>query len=102
MQQTGTRSTHLTIQSLESPFARWSEDDLHRVSKASKFQQWAFRTIQAFTEYKAAEYGIVVETVPPQHTSQRCSHVGCGFSHAANRDGDAFECQECRRKYHPD
>lgn len=130
MQQTGTRSAHLTMKSLGGRFAHWSTDYLHRVSKnlvqeaiahdcthiafedlkhirkrisnASKFQQWAFRTIQEFAEYKAAEFGITVETVAPQYTSQRCSHVDCSFTHEDNRDRDEFECLKCGRKYHAD
>ena len=130
LQQTGTRSAHLTIESVGSRFARWSEDYLHRVSKAvvqearrhncsaiafedlenirerisnaSKFQQWAFRTIQQFTEYKAEEYGILVDTVEPAYTSQRCSHSECGFTHEDNRDGDEFECLKCGKQLHAD
>ena len=34
LQQTGTRSAHLTIQSIGDRFARWSADYLHRISKA--------------------------------------------------------------------
>ena len=130
LQQTGTRSAHLTIQNIGSRFARWSEDYLHRVSKAivqearrhdcsaiafedlekirerisnaSKFQQWAFRTIQKYTEYKAEEYGIHVDTVQPAYTSQRCSHGECGFTHEDNRDGDEFECLKCGKELHAD
>ena len=130
LQQTGTRSAHLTMQSLGGRFANWSEDHLHRVSKAlvqealvhdcthiafenlkyirdrisnaSKFQQWAFRCIQEYTEYKAAEYGIVVEKIAAQYTSQQCSHTDCGFIHEANRDGDVFCCLKCDREYHAD
>lgn len=93
LQQTGTRSAHLTIKSIGSRFARWSADYLHRVSKkivqeavendctaiafenlkhirerisnASKFQQWAFRELQCHVEYKAKEYGIDVDDVAP-------------------------------------
>jgi putative transposase len=130
MQQVGTRSAHLTMKSLGGRFANWSEDYLHRVSKilvqealahdcthiafeklkhirerlsnASKFQQWAFRRIQEYTEYKAAEYGIAVEKIAPQYTSQRCSHVDCSFTHEDNRDGDEFCCLKCDREYHAD
>ncbi|WP_226021954.1 RNA-guided endonuclease InsQ/TnpB family protein [Halomicrobium salinisoli] len=130
LQQTGTRSAHLTIQSIGDRFSRWSEDYLHRVSKAivqearrhdcsaiafeelahirehisnaSKFQQWAFRTIQRLTEYKAEEHGILVATVDPAYTSQRCSHSACGFAHEDNRNGDEFECLKCGKKLHAD
>jgi IS605 OrfB family transposase len=130
LQQTGTRSAHLTIQSIGDQFARWSEDYLHRVSKAivqearrhdcsaiafedlgqirerisnaSKFQQWAFRAVRKYTEYKAEEYGILVDTVQPAYTSQRCSHSDCGFTHEDNRDGDEFNCLKCGKQLHSD
>jgi IS605 OrfB family transposase len=130
LQQTGTRSAHLTIKSIGSRFARWSADYLHRVSKAlvreavendctpigfknlehirerisnaSKFQQWAFRELQRHVEYKAEEHGIDVDDVTPTYTSQRCSHGECGFTHEGNRDGDEFECLKCGKQLHSD
>jgi transposase len=130
LQQTGTRSAHLTIRSIGDRFARWSADYLHRVSKsivreavendctaiafenlkhirerisnASKFQQWAFRELQRHVEYKAEEHGIEVDDVTPAYTSQRCSHGKCGFTHEDNRDGDAFECLKCGKQLHSD
>src|SRR6056297_3656376 len=130
LQQTGTRSAHLTIESIGSRFARWSADYLHRVSKAivqeavkndctaiafenlthirerisnaSKFQQWAFRELQRHVEYKAKEHGIDVDNVTPAYTSQRCSHSECGFTHEDNRDGDEFECLKCGKQLHSD
>ena len=130
LQQTGTRSAHLTIERVGGRFARWSDDYLHRVSKAivlearrhdctgiafenlrhirerisnaSKFQQWAFRTIQQYTEYKAKEFGILVEKVAPANTSQRCSHSSCGFTHENNRNDNEFECLDCGKELHAD
>ena len=130
LQQTGTRSAHLTIKSIGSRFARWSDDYLHRISKAlvqearendctaiafenmkhirkrisnaSKFQQWAFRELHRHVEYKAEEYGIDVDDVAPAYTSQRCSHGECGFTHEDNRDGDEFECLKCGKQLHSD
>ncbi|SIS00347.1 RNA-guided endonuclease InsQ/TnpB family protein [Natronorubrum thiooxidans] len=130
LQQTGTRSAHLTIKSIGSRFARWSADSLHRISSeivreavendctaiafenlkhirkrisnASKFQQWAFRELQRHVEYKAEEYGIDVDDVAPAYTSQRCSHGECGFTHENNRDGDEFECVKCGKELHSD
>jgi IS605 OrfB family transposase len=130
LQQTGTRSAHLTIKSIGSRFARWSADYLHRISKAivreavendctaiafenlthirerisnaSKFQQWAFKELQRHVDYKAEEYGIDVDDVAPAYTSQHCSHGECGFTHEDNRDGDEFECLKCGKQLHSD
>jgi putative transposase len=98
LQQTGTRSAHLTYHRIGDRFGRWSEDYLHRCSKeivaearrhgcthialeeleqirerisdGRKSQQWAFRELQEQVAYKADEHGIVVETVDPSYTSQ--------------------------------
>jgi putative transposase len=121
LQQTGTRSAHLTFQQIGDRFGRWSEDYLHRCSKqivaeaarhdcthiafekldhirkrisdGKKFQQWAFRRLQEQTEYKAEAAGIVVEKVKPQYTSQQCSKCGCTLEQ--NRDGQQFDCLDC-------
>ena len=121
LQQTGTQSAHLTFQRIGDRFGRWSEDYLHQCSKAivgearrhecthiafenlerirervsdgKKFQQWAFNALQTMVEYKADEYGIVVEAVKPQYTSQQCSKCGCTLEE--NRDDQHFECLDC-------
>jgi IS605 OrfB family transposase len=121
LQQTGTRSAHLTYHRIGDRFSRWSEDYLHRCSKeivaeakrhgcthiafedleqirecisdGKKFQQWAFRALQEKVAYKADEHGIVVETVEPSYTSQQCSKCGCTLEE--NRDGQRFACLDC-------
>ncbi|GAB6880173.1 RNA-guided endonuclease TnpB family protein [Halorubrum gandharaense] len=121
LQQTGTRSAHLTFQRIGDRFGRWSKDYLHQCSKAlvaeaqrqgcthiafedleqirdrisddKKFQQWAFRMLQEQTEDKAELAGIVVETVEPSYTSQQCSK--CGTTLEENREGQHFACQDC-------
>ncbi|MDY6775212.1 MAG: transposase, partial [Halobacteria archaeon] len=130
LQQQGTRSAHLTIQSIGDTFSNWSEDFLHqaskelvkeavsqncttivfedlenireRISNSSKFQQWAFNELKRQTTYKARSEGIAVESVHPAYTSQRCSETGCGFTHEDNRDGDDFACQKCGKELHSD
>jgi putative transposase len=62
------------------PFAGW-----HHI--------WAFRRLFEYVSYKAPERGVTVETVTPNHTSQRCSK--CGFTHEDNRDGTEFRCRSC-------
>jgi IS605 OrfB family transposase len=119
LQQTGTRSAHLTIQSIGSRFSEWSLDWLHNrandliteahdadvdgiifenldhirenIANGSKFQQWAYSKFVEFVEYKVESTELFVDTVNPAYTSQRCSH--CGFTHENNRDDKQFACQ---------
>jgi len=121
LQQTGTRSAHLTYQRIGDRFGLWSRDYLHRCSKqivkeaerhgcthiafedltqirgrisdGKKFQQWAFRELQEQVAYKTEEHGIVVETVEPSYTSQQCSKCGCTLEE--NREGQRFACLDC-------
>ncbi len=106
LQQTGTRSAHLTIQSIGSTFSEWSLDWLHNrandliteaqetdvdgiifenldylrenIANGSKFQQWAYAKFVELVEYKVEATALFVDTVNPAYTSQRCSH--CGFT----------------------
>ncbi len=64
------------------PMAKW-----HHIS--------AFRRLYEYVSYKAPERGVSVENVEPNHTSQRCSRLDCGFTHEANRHREHFECQKC-------
>jgi putative transposase len=128
LQQTGTRSAHLTFQRIGDRFGRWNEDYLHhcskelvaeaqrhgcthivfknleqiraRISDDKKFQQWAFRELQEQTEYKAEPAGIVVETAEPSYTSQQCSKCGCTLDQ--NRDGQQFMCLDCSHSVNAD
>ncbi|WP_158057936.1 RNA-guided endonuclease InsQ/TnpB family protein [Halorussus halophilus] len=55
---------------------------------------WAFRELQEMLAYKAAEYGIHVEKIPPAFTSQTCSR--CEHQSSTNRNSDGwFECNNC-------
>ena len=121
LQQTGTRSAHLTYHQIGDGFGRWSEDHLHqwskeivaeaqrhgcthiafedleqirnRISDDKKFQQWAFNKLQKLVAYKAEMNGIAVEAVEPSYTSQQCSKCGCTLKQ--NRDGQHFCCLDC-------
>jgi putative transposase len=122
MQQTGTRSAHLSIQSMNDREHRWMQDELHRASTqileeardhgcthiafenltdirkrmagAKRFHAWAFRRLYQYTEYKAGMLGVAVKQVSPAYTSQRCS--SCGFTHESNRRSKhQFVCQKC-------
>jgi len=66
-----------------------------RISNLPKFQQWLFKKVQKYTEYKLERYGVTVDTVKPNYTSQRCSHTDCDCVEEDNRDGKHFECVEC-------
>ncbi|PHQ41871.1 transposase [Halorubrum sp. C191] len=122
MQQAGTRSAHLSIQSMDDREHRWMQNELHRASnrildeardhecthiafenltgirdrmaRAKRFHAWAFRRLYEYVEYKAETLDIEVEQVSPAYTSQRCSK--CGFTHERNRKSKhQFVCQKC-------
>jgi IS605 OrfB family transposase len=66
-----------------------------RLPDARWHHLWAFRRLREYVGYKAPERGVAVETVEPNHTSQRCSRTDCGFTHEDNRNGGHFECCKC-------
>ncbi|WP_224338201.1 RNA-guided endonuclease InsQ/TnpB family protein [Haloprofundus halobius] len=129
MQQAGTRSAHLSIQSMKDREHRWMQDELHRASNqileearnhgcthiafenltdirkrmvsAKRFHTWAFQRLYQYVEYKAEMFGIKVEQVSPAYTSQRCS--SCGFTHESNRRSKhQFVCQKCEYELNAD
>ncbi|WP_436909464.1 RNA-guided endonuclease InsQ/TnpB family protein [Halosimplex marinum] len=129
MQQAGTRSAHLSIQSMEDREHRWMQDELHcasnqileeardhdcthiafenltdirkRMADAKRFHAWAFRRLVEYVEYKAEMVGIGVAQVSPAYTSQRCS--SCGFTHESNRRSKhQFVCQKCEYELNAD
>mgnify|MGYP000379631488 CR=1 FL=1 len=70
-------------------------DIRERLPDAKWHHIWAFRRLYEYVEYKAPEQGVSVEQVEPNHTSQRCSRMDCGFTHEENRHGEHFCCQKC-------
>jgi len=74
--------------------------DIRERTGASWGHKWAFDRLYEYVEYKAKEYGIDVEQVDPENTSQRCST--CGFTHPDNREGETFECLKCGYENHAD
>jgi len=66
-----------------------------RLPQAEWHHVWAFRRLYEYVEYKAPERGVEAKQVAPNHTSQRCSRMDCGFTHERNRDGEHFHCQKC-------
>ncbi|MFC5367163.1 RNA-guided endonuclease InsQ/TnpB family protein [Salinirubrum litoreum] len=59
-----------------------------------QMHNWAFRELQEMLGYKASEYGIRVEQIPPAFTSQTCSR--CDHQSSTNRSSDGwFECNGC-------
>ncbi len=66
-----------------------------RISTLPKFQQWFFRRIREYTEYKLEEYGIECQTANPRNTSKSCSRTDCDCVSDANREGKTFRCVDC-------
>jgi IS605 OrfB family transposase len=123
LQQVGTRSAHLRLQSRRGMEWAWFDQYAHdvansivadavrvrathvvfekltrirtRISNAPKFQQWLFRCVQEYVEYKLEEFGISFEQVGSSYTSQTCSRTDCDCVDEENRDSKRFECAEC-------
>jgi IS605 OrfB family transposase len=70
-------------------------DRMHNTNNRTKRQMhtWAFRRLQAFVTYKAAEVGIRVAYQDARYTSQKCSR--CGHTQSSNRHGHQFVCRSC-------
>lgn len=128
MQQTGTRSAHLSMLSMGDRFANWSLNWLHhranelieeaksqntdgivfeilddireRMSNDKRFQQWAFAKFVELVRYKAEAAGIWVDTVRAHYTSQECSE--CGHTTRSNLSGKEFGCVACHNHTHRD
>ncbi len=66
-----------------------------RISNLPKFQQWLFKKVRKYTEYKLDRYGVTVDTTNPEYTSQGCSRTDCDCLDEDNRDGKQFECLAC-------
>ena len=123
LQQTGTRSAHLTFHRLGGREWRYFDAYAHdcanaivadavqarcthvvfedltrirkRISDAPEYQQWLFKRIREYTEAKLAVRGIEAVTVNPRDTSKRCSKTDCESCTRANRSGKDFECVAC-------
>ena len=123
LQQTGTRNAHLRFQQRRGTEWRYYDQYAHhvansikqealrvrathvafenltrirhRISNLPKFQQWLFKTIRKYTEYKLERYGVAVDTTKPAYTSQACSRTDCDCVDEDNRDSKHFECLEC-------
>ncbi len=54
---------------------------------------WTYPTIIDKLESRCAELGVLVKTVEPTYTSQRCHR--CGYTRKSNRKGQAFKCRIC-------
>ena len=123
LQQTGTRSAHLRFQRRRG--TKWRYYDQYaqhvanfikqealrirathvtfeeltrirnRISNLPKFQQWLFKKVQKYTEYKLERYSVTVDTTNPEYTSQGCSRTDCDCVDDDNRDGNQFECLAC-------
>jgi IS605 OrfB family transposase len=123
LQRTGTRSAHLRFQQRRGIEWRYYDQYAHyvanaikqealrvrathvafenltrirkRISNLPKFQQWLFKKVRKYTEYKLERHGVTVDTVEPSYTSRACSHTHCDCVEEDNRDGKHFECVEC-------
>lgn len=123
LQQTGTRSAHLTMKSWKRREWAWFDQLAHevangvcidairsrsthiafeklegirkRISNLPKYQQWFFNRIQQYVAYKLEPYGITVDDVNARYTSQTCSRTDCSHTARSNHNDKQFCCGEC-------
>ena len=123
LQQTGTQSAYRQMKQRKGREWRWFDQYAHdvangiaadavrvgathvaferlthirrRISNLPKFQQWFFRRVQEYAEYKLKEYGIECRQVNPRNTSRACSRTDCDCVSAANREEKTFRCTAC-------
>lgn len=68
--------------------------DMRRGKKLSKFlSHWVYPEILSKLDMLCEEQGVLVRTVCPTYTSQRCSQ--CGWTRKSNRKGKLFTCTQC-------
>jgi IS605 OrfB family transposase len=71
-----------------------------RRSQRAKHTGWGFGQLRRYIEQKAAAAGVPVVVVPPEYTSQTCSH--CGGRDQVHRNGERFHCDACGQTLHAD
>jgi len=65
-----------------------------RKTQRRQHSSWAFDQLRKFLEYKTKLAGIVLKTIDPHYTSQRCSN--CGYIAKHNRKNQSsFVCKSC-------
>ena len=68
--------------------------DMRRNKRTSRMlSHWKYTEIFGKLGSYCAERGVLVVTVNPAHTSQRCSQ--CGWTRKCNRKGKRFSCDRC-------
>lgn len=123
LQQTATRSAYLRFQECRGVESAWFDEYAHlvangivddalrvkathvvfekldgirdRMANRPKYQDWMFKKVRTYVEYKLEPYGVDIVSVNPRNTSKQCSHTQCQHIAAENRAGKEFECTEC-------
>lgn len=68
--------------------------DLRRFKKSSRrLMHWTYTDIFDKLDRYCEDQGVLVNTITPTYTSQRCSK--CGWTQKTNRKGKAFKCKSC-------
>jgi len=66
----------------------------------NKLQRWSYPKVINKLERLSEEEGFLLTKINPTYTSQCCSK--CGFVDSNSRNGEQFECTNCKNKIDAD
>lgn len=94
------RTNHINWSVNQLNFSGVKQVNLEHIKHLRKGQRtsrglshWTYTTIFDKLQAKCEEQGVLVQTISPTYTSQRCS--SCGWVRKRNRNGKLFKCSSC-------
>jgi transposase len=87
---------------INEQFNRLDLSDIKKIRREDlyNFRHWRYKLIFSSLDKRAFLGDVLIEKVPPRHTSQRCS--ACGWTHEKNRKGEKFKCRNCGMQMNAD
>ena len=73
----------------------FAEENLHGGNSSYSLRSWSFFEFEQMVRYKAKEKGVLVTSVNPEYTSQRCPACGTICKEFRNRASHLYSCKSC-------